>query len=144
MVINTILLGLIIAIIFYEITEISPGGLIVPGLLAMYFTRWDWILYTVGIALLTALLMKLLSKYVLLFGKRKFVLYILVSLVLSFCLSRITSYIPASWANLSIIGYTIPGIIASNIDRQGPLKTIPALGIVLLLTQLVVWGLALL
>ncbi|MFA7126013.1 MAG: poly-gamma-glutamate biosynthesis protein PgsC [Bacilli bacterium] len=143
MVANTIIVGLIIAIIFYEITQISPGGLIVPGLLAMYMARWDWIIATIIIALVSFLLMKGLSRYLLIFGKRKFVLYILISLILSYLLSLVTSFIPFSWANVSIVGYTIAGILASNIDRQGPIKTLPALGIVLCLTQLVVWGLAL-
>ncbi|MGD9887566.1 MAG: poly-gamma-glutamate biosynthesis protein PgsC [Bacilli bacterium] len=143
MVINTIILGLIIAIIFFEITQISPGGLIVPGTLAMYFARWDWIMATVVIAIITYLIVKLLSKYLLIFGKRKFVLYIIISLVLSYLLSLVTSFFPISWANTSIVGYTIAGIIASNLDRQGITKTVSALGIVLLLTQLIVWGLAL-
>lgn len=143
MVINTIVLGLILAIIFFELTQVSPGGLIVPGLLAMYFARWDWIITTVLIAILTYLIVKVASRYLLIFGKRKFVLYILISLILSYCLSLFTSYIPFSWANISIVGYTIAGIIASNLDRQGITKTVSALGIVLLLTQLIVWGLAL-
>lgn len=142
MVINSIIVGLILAIIFYEVTHLTPGGLIVPGLLAMYLQRWDWILATIVIAIITYGIIRFLSRYVLLFGKRKFVLAILISLVLSYLLSFITSYIPFSWANISIIGYTIAGIIASNIDRQGLVKTIPALGIVLLMTQLVVWLLA--
>lgn len=33
---NIIILGIIISIIFYEITEISPGGMIVPGYIALF------------------------------------------------------------------------------------------------------------
>lgn len=134
--VNAIIIGLIIAIVFYEITTISPGGLIVPGILAMYFHRIDWILYTIGIAFLTFLLVKWLSKYVLIFGKRKFVLMILIGIGLNFVLSLFVSYIP--FTNLSIIGYTVAGILANELDKQGIKKTIPALLIVLLLTRFVV------
>lgn len=139
---NTIIIGLIIAIIFYEIVQISPGGLIVPGVLAMYIQRWDWILASILIAILTYYIVKILSRYLLIFGKRKFVLFITISLLLSYLVSLLTSYLPFSWANISVIGYTITGILASNIDKQGMKKTLPALGIVLLLTVLVGWGLS--
>ena len=36
---NVLVLGILISIIFYEITHISPGGIIVPGLLAMYINQ---------------------------------------------------------------------------------------------------------
>jgi poly-gamma-glutamate biosynthesis protein PgsC/CapC len=134
--VNAILIGLIIAIVFYEITTVSPGGLIVPGILAMYFHRIDWILYTVGIAFLTYFLVKWLSKYVLIFGKRKFVLMIMTGILLNYILSLFISYIP--FTNLSIIGYTVAGILANELDKQGIKRTIPALLIVLLLTRFVI------
>lgn len=134
--VNAILIGLIIAIVFYEITTVSPGGLIVPGILAMYFHRIDWILYTVGIAFLTYFLVKWLSKYVLIFGKRKFVLMIMTGILLNYILSLFISYIP--FTNLSIIGYTVAGILANELDKQGIKRTVPALLIVLLLTRFVI------
>ncbi len=140
--VNTIIIGLIIAIVFYEIVQISPGGLIVPGVLASYIVRLDWIIATIIIALISMYIVKGLEKHLLIFGKRKFVLLIMISLLLSYLLSLITSYLPFSWANISVIGYTIAGILASNIDKQGIKKTLPALGIVLLLTVLTVWALS--
>ncbi|NLM44398.1 MAG: poly-gamma-glutamate biosynthesis protein PgsC, partial [Clostridiales bacterium] len=36
---NIIVLGVIASIIFYEWTEISPGGVIVPGYIALFFNN---------------------------------------------------------------------------------------------------------
>ena len=44
---NIVLLGVIISIIFFEITNISPGGIIVPGLMALYIKQPERMLYTI-------------------------------------------------------------------------------------------------
>ena len=56
---NILILGIIISIIYYEITDISPGGIIVPGLLVMYITQPERILYTLVVALITYFQLKL-------------------------------------------------------------------------------------
>ncbi len=44
---NLIILGIIISIIFYELTEISPGGVIVPGYIALFITQPGRIIMTI-------------------------------------------------------------------------------------------------
>lgn len=134
---NIVILGLIISIIFYELTEISPGGIVVPGLLMLYMHRIDWMIYTVIIAILTYFLVKWLSSYFLIFGKRRFVLMIIFSLVINLILSFVIDWIPFAMMNLSIVGYTVAGIIANDIERQGIKRTIPALIIVLSVTEVI-------
>ena len=60
---SILIIGILVSIIFYELTDISPGGIIVPGLLVMYFNSVERIIYTVIISLITYLIVKLLSKY---------------------------------------------------------------------------------
>ena len=55
---NIIIIGLLISIIFYEITDISPGGIIVPGLMVLYFNQVDRMIYTVVIAIISYLVVK--------------------------------------------------------------------------------------
>ena len=126
---NMVLLGVIIAIIFYEITDTSPGGIVVPGLLVMYFDQPIRILYTLIIAFISYLICKLLSKKILIFGKRRFVLLIIISVLLNALLTLILSLfnIGVSITYSLIIGYTISGLIANDFYKQGVIKTLPGL-----------------
>ena len=135
---NILILGIIISIIYYEITDISPGGIIVPGLLVMYITQPERILYTLVVALITYFLVKLLSKYIVIFGKRRFVLLIIISIFVNFILHLILVGSSVSLLNISIIGYTIAGLIANDFFKQGIKKTIPSLIIVVGIIELIV------
>lgn len=134
---NLVILGVLLGIIFYEITDISPGGIIVPGLLAMYYRQVDRIIYTLVIALIAYFIVKLLSRYFVIFGKRRFVLMIIISIFLNVMLDLILHSFSLNMLNLTIIGYTIAGIIANDFYKQGLLKTVPALAIVTGLTILI-------
>ena len=134
---NLVILGVLLSIIFYEITNISPGGIIVPGLLALYYRQVDRIIYTIIIAIIAYFIVKLLSRYFVIFGRRRFVLMIIISLFLNIILDLVLHSFSLSMLNLTIVGYTIAGIIANDIYRQGLRKTIPALVIVTGLTILI-------
>ena len=135
---NIVLLGVIISIIFFEITNISPGGIIVPGLMALYIKQPERMLYTIIVAILTYFIVKFISKYLIIFGKRRFVLMIFTSILLNIVLNLILNISSISMLNISIIGYTIAGLIANDIYKQGIKKTIPALVIVTAVVELIV------
>jgi len=136
--VNIIILGVLISIIFYELTEISPGGIIVPGLMVMFIGQVDRMIYTVIIAILTYLIVKFLSNYIIIFGKRRFALLIIISLLINFLLEFVLNSLSINLLSVSIIGYTIAGIIANDIYKQGIKKTIPALTIVVAILELIV------
>ena len=127
-----------VSIIFYEITNITPGGIVVPGLLALYFNQLDRVIYTVIIAVITYFIVKLLSKYFVIFGKRRFVFMIIISVVLSLILDLILSKVSFELLGLNIIGYTVAGIIANNIYKQGIVRTLPSLAVVVGIVELIV------
>jgi poly-gamma-glutamate biosynthesis protein PgsC/CapC len=108
---NIIIIGLLISIIYFEITEISPGGIIVPGLMVLYVNQIDRMIYTVIIALFSYLVVKWASRYFIIFGRRRFVLLIVVSLALNFILQLLLKSFSISMLNISIIGYTLAGLI---------------------------------
>lgn len=135
---SILIIGILVSIIFYELTDISPGGIIVPGLLVMYTSSIERIIYTVIIALITYLIVKFLSKYILVFGKRRFVLMILVSIILNFIIELIMKGLSVSMLSISIVGYTIAGLIANDFYKQGVKKTLPALTICVCLLGLIV------
>lgn len=135
---SILIIGILISIIFYELTDISPGGIIVPGIMVMYFNSIERIIYTLIIAVATYLLVKLLSKYILVFGKRRFVLMIVISIFLNIIVSLIMNRLSADLLSISIIGYTIAGLIANDFYKQGIKKTLPAFVICLGIIELIV------
>lgn len=138
MMINIIILGIIVSIIFYEITDISPGGIVVPGLMVMYVNQFDKMIYTVIVAIITYLVVKFISRYLVIFGKRRFVILILVSILINFLLQTLLHSFSINLLSMSIIGYSIAGIIANDMYKQGIKRTLPALAIVLVVLELII------
>lgn len=130
MVIESLLIGLIIGIIFYEIWGLSPGGVITPGYFALFIHQPNRILVTVIIALVVWGILDLLSRNFILYGKRKF----LLALLLGFCGKLlIDNFIqPLAFVHIDLlsVGYIIPGLMANEISRQNIVKTLAATGIV--------------
>ncbi len=137
--VNVVVLGVLISIIFYEITHISPGGIIVPGLLVMYINQPQRIVYTIIVAIITYYIVKFISKYLIIFGKRRFALMIIISILLNIILELIIHGISINLISISIIGYTIAGLIANDIYKQGIERTIPSLIVVMLIIEFVVF-----
>lgn len=131
MVNEVIILGIILSIIFYEITEISPGGLIVPAYIAFYLDNPQRVLITILAGILTFLIVKFISNHAIVYGRRKFALCIMISFIIRVVLKYFNIYIVNEYELFilggSIIGVIIPGIIAQEIDRHGMIRTISSL-----------------
>lgn len=145
-----VLLGVLLAAIFYEATDINPGGIVVPGIMALYLGQPLRILYTVAVALLAWALVRLAAKKFLVFGKRRFVLLIILSFLLHLLFNWILGFFfeSFSFTVVSLVGYTATGVLANNIYKQGPVRTVGALAVVVGILLLVVlllsaWGVSL-
>lgn len=119
--------GLILSIAMEEFLGISSGGVVAAGYLAMICDD----LMSMGVVLLVALLTYLvvelvLSRFLLLFGKRKFVACLLVGLIFKVAADLLVPTL--SFATLAFrgIGVICPGLIANTSSRQGLHITIPA------------------
>ena len=131
-------LGVIISLLFSELLGASSGGIVVPGYIAMYLDRPMQILGTIVVSLLTWGIIRLISNFTLLFGKRRMVLSILVGFILGWA-SRLLVYqnVTVYTYQLQSIGYIIPGLIANWFERQGFWKTITSLGVAAVLVRLI-------
>lgn len=123
-------LGVVISIVFYEITGIAPGGLIVPVYCALYLDNPRKLLVTLAVSAATVLLLKLLSRYTILYGRRRFAVCIILSFLLKAAFRYagfhiFGGYVPFFAADS--IGTIIPGILAQEIDRNGPVRTFASL-----------------
>jgi len=133
-----VIIGIILSLIYYEITEISPGGVIVPGYIAIYINQPARIISTILISLFTALLVSWLSNHVILYGRRRFGLTVVISYIINMMISNILKISPlTSIGFATAIGYIIPGIMAQDIYRQGLLKTLSSMMVVASMIKLV-------
>ena len=137
MAVETLLIGLVLALLWAEITDISPGGLIVPGYFALYLDRPLRVAATLAVALLALAAYKVLARRFILFGRRRFALMILIGAVLSQAWLVLSPGLFAAPAGLRVIGLIIPGILASSLARQKPLPTLASLAAVSTLTYAV-------
>jgi len=138
MIVETLLIGLVLALLWAEITDLSPGGIIVPGYFALYLDRPLRAAATLAVALLTLTIYRFLARHLILFGRRRFVLMVLVGAVLSQAWLLVLPRLFAAPVELRVIGWIIPGILASSLVRQKVLPTLASLAAVATLTFAVV------
>ncbi len=134
--------GVVLGMLFTELTGISPGGIIVPGYVALFWNQPGRLALTAAVALLTALALKLASRWLLLFGRRRYALFILVGFTLRAGAQLVLPELFPALGGLEAVGWLVPGIIATDVDKQGTLKTFAALGAVAALVRLVALALA--
>jgi poly-gamma-glutamate biosynthesis protein PgsC/CapC len=126
-------LGIVIGFVFFEISGLTAGGIIVPGYLALFVHEPLRILATLFVSLLTYGCIYLLAQRSVVFGRRRFFLVILLGFILRSGFDYFSIYLPESGVELQAIGYIIPGLIANEFYRQGVLKTLLAMTIVVIL-----------
>ncbi len=130
--------GVLVSLLYAELTGISPGGIVVAGYFVLYWNDPLRILLTLGISLLCLLVVRLLSRYMILYGRRRFAVYLLTGMLLKMAFALLYAEGPAGLPNLSLsIGYLVPGLLARDAERQGIVPTFLSLGVVVCLLKLV-------
>jgi len=137
MIYQAIGIGIVVSFAFYEIVGLSPGGIVVPGYIALFLDQPIRILVTLLAALLTYFIVRKLSNYIILYGRRRFLAMILIGFLLKWLIEEIIITIPISGIELRSIGYIIPGLIANEMRRQGILPTLYSLAIVSIIVRLI-------
>jgi poly-gamma-glutamate biosynthesis protein PgsC/CapC len=131
-------LGVIFSLLFSELLGASAGGIVVPGYIAMYLHRPTLIFGTIAVSLATLVLIKIISNFSLLYGKRRMVLSILIGFILGWATRNII-FVNVTIYDLKMqsIGYIIPGLIANWMERQGIFRTIFTMIIAAVLVRLI-------
>jgi len=127
-------IGLAVGLLMTETFGVASGGLIVPGYIALYLLRpWD-VLLTIAVSLISFALVKTLGTFLIVFGRRRTVLMIIVGYILGMMAHNFAGFFPE---NYEIIGFIIPGLIAAWMERQGVVETISALTITSVVVRLI-------
>jgi poly-gamma-glutamate biosynthesis protein PgsC/CapC len=125
MITMAIALGLLLGFIFQELTTVVPGGLVVPGYLALYMSEPTRLAIAFAVALTTYYAVKLLGCRVPLYGQRRIIVTVLLAFVLDWGVLMATAHFaPRQLDAVEAIGHIVPGLLACNMFRNGPLVTV--------------------
>ncbi|CEQ26348.1 poly-gamma-glutamate biosynthesis protein PgsC [Paraclostridium sordellii] len=115
-----IVLGLTVSLLFSEITGVIPAGLIVPGYLSLVLDQPTSLLVIFTISILTYLIVNfILSKFIILYGRRRFLAVLVVAIGLKLIFDYMYPYMPFEIYEFRGIGVIVPGLIASSFYKQG-------------------------
>jgi len=147
-------IGLAVSLLFSEMFGLAAGGMVVPGYIALYLNRPIDVMLTLAAALLAYFIVHLMSTFLILYGKRRTVLMIIMGYLVRALIEQIPFYasdplfelsqrLSSTPSEFAVIGFVIPGLIAIWMDRQGVIETLAALvtsAVAVRLTLMLVFG----
>jgi poly-gamma-glutamate biosynthesis protein PgsC/CapC len=124
-------IGLIFSLLCYLITNLSPGGMITPGWLAIALAEdWRQAALIVAVTVVTYLLTHVLQRMVILYGKRQFAAVVLLGVLLQVSVYLLIQRdIPLLFTHQTL-GFVAPGLIAYQLIRQPRMPTLLATAVV--------------
>ncbi len=125
-----LVVGVVLSMLFYERVQLTTGGAIVPAYLAVHLPAPLFILTTLAAGYATYVLVSVvLARRKILYGRRKFETEMLVGLAIILVLTLVGSWLGAFdpvFLGLSGIGFLVPGVLAHDMFRQRPGRTVLA------------------
>jgi poly-gamma-glutamate biosynthesis protein PgsC/CapC len=131
--------GMLLGMFYYQKTGWSCGGIITPGVIAMYMGDPAKVLVSIAAGLVTWVILDILVRFFSLYGRQRLATAMLIALALRYPLVSV-------WGETSLwLGWVVPGLIGADIQRQGMAITLTAVAAVSVATamsvQLLQWGL---
>ena len=135
---------MVLSLFLTETLGVTAGGIIVPGYIAMNLDDPYRLITTFSISIITYLIIKLISQFILVYGKRRLVLALLIGFLLGY-FTRTENNLLSDLTQMDfvVIGNIIPGLIANWMDRQGVLRTVCTVLITAGITKLFIMVLSL-
>jgi poly-gamma-glutamate biosynthesis protein PgsC/CapC len=122
-------IGLVVSLLFSEVFGLAAGGMVVPGYIALSLNHPIDLAVTLGAAFVTFAIVHALGSVMIVYGRRRTVLMILVGYLVGATFRSFITVPIEQIADVDIttIGYIIPGLIAIWMDRQGFTQTLSSL-----------------
>jgi poly-gamma-glutamate biosynthesis protein PgsC/CapC len=118
-------IGLVVSLLYSELFGVAPGGIIVPGYLALAISEPVTVALTLAVALLTCFAVRVLGTIAIVYGRRRNVLAILIGFALGgLARTLVGAGTPLGGYGIDVVGYVVPGLLAIWMDRQGLAVTI--------------------
>jgi gamma-polyglutamate biosynthesis protein CapC len=129
-------IGLVVSILLAEVFGLEGAGLVVPGYLALFLAHPVTVGLTLAAGVAAFFLVKALSSFVIIYGRRRTVLMILAGYFIGM-LARYFVHPDGIELEFAIIGFIIPGLIAVWLDRRGVIESLCSLLIAAVTVRLI-------
>jgi len=122
---EAVALGLVFSLYSSEILGFVAGGLVVPGYFVVISSKPTVFLATLAASFLAYFLLRLLSSQMLLYGRRRLLVAVLLGFLFSYLSKQLVFIYPSPLLfKLQAFGFVIPGLLAYWMDKQGVLPTL--------------------
>ncbi|WP_102409759.1 poly-gamma-glutamate biosynthesis protein PgsC [Beduinella massiliensis] len=121
-----IALSVLLSFALYEGFGLLTGGMVSAGYLCLYLEQPLRIVSTLLLALLVYLLTRLISRFVIVYGRRRFMLTLVLGLVFGWLVEKFLLGLAVIPQDIRIIGHVVPGLIANDMYKQGIFRTLLA------------------
>ena len=112
--------GMLLGMFYYHKTGFACGGIITPGVIAMYIGDPWKVAVSRAAGLLTWIVLDVLVRLFSLYGRQRLAAAMLIALALRYPLVSV-------WGETSLwLGWVVPGLIGADIQRQGLAVTLAA------------------
>lgn len=128
--------GLVVSLVFSELFGLAAGGMVVPGYIALNLTEPSGVILTFAAAVFTYWCVLLLSNVMILYGRRRTAMTILIGYLVGVGLRHLTGGVVGLGHEYDVVGYIIPGLIALWLARQGIVETLVSIVTVSVVTRL--------
>jgi len=112
--------GILLGMLYYQRTGWACGGIITPGVIAMYIGDPWKVAVSLAAGLATWLVLELLVRYSGVYGRQRLAAALLIALAWRYPLVSV-------WGESSLwLGWVVPGLIGADMQRQGAVMTLTA------------------
>lgn len=133
-------IGITVNLLLTEVFGLASAGLVVPGYLALYLWQPSRLAATALLALVTWAVVRFgLARLVVLYGRRRFGVTVLVGFLLNLLALRILRTMPVEPVDMRAIGFIIPGLIANQALVQGVWPTLVLTALAAAIVRLVLF-----
>lgn len=123
---------MLLGMFYYHKTGFANGGIITPGVIAMFIGDPLKIAVSMAAAVITWLLLKVLLRFISIYGRQRLAAAMLIALALRYPLVSVLGE-SSLW-----LGWVVPGLMGADMQRQGALPTITGVVIVSIATAMAV------
>ncbi|NLW52565.1 MAG: poly-gamma-glutamate biosynthesis protein PgsC [Tissierellia bacterium] len=122
-----LIIGIVVSLLMEEFAGVSTGGMIVPGVLAMHLQNLDVVFFMFFISFVIYLIVdKVLTKHMILYGKRKFAITIILAILFKLLIDQFYPILPFAAIGFRGVSALVPALLANSYSKQGAEFTVPA------------------
>ena len=130
-------ISIILGFLSVEFLGLFTGGLVSAGYLAFYMDQPWRLASTLVLAVVIYLITMGLQKVIIIYGRRRFMVTVLLSLIGTWLLEKgLYGNLGSLELDIRVVGFIIPGLIANDMFRQGILRTLLGVSVLAIVVRL--------